>query len=154
NKGGIVQAEGQLLRAMEGEHQARDNLTILVAGAFEAYDSQRRIVEKYAREILPDQVRVYKGTYDRHWERPDQVAFQDVVTAQQTLETYLAAYLTALDAQWQAVVTLANFLQTNDLFGAGQETVDLHCQALHDLEQLKPLPCCHATTPLGDPRFK
>jgi cobalt-zinc-cadmium efflux system outer membrane protein len=154
NKGGIIQAQGMLLRATEEAHRVQAALTTSVASAFETYDNNLKIVEKYAREILPDQVRVYKGTYDRHWEVPDQVGFQDVVTAQQTLAAALAAYLTALDAQWQAAVALANFLQTNDLFGVGQETVDVHCEALRDLEGLKPLPCCHPSSPLPDPRLK
>jgi cobalt-zinc-cadmium efflux system outer membrane protein len=155
NKGGIIQAEGQLLRATEEAHRVRAALTQSVASAFETYDNNLKIVEKYAREILPDQMRVYKGTYERYRQGPaGEVVFQDVVTAQQNLETYLAQYLTALDAQWQAAVTVANFLQTNDLFGVGQETVDLHCEALRDLAGLKPLPCCHPSTPLSDPRLK
>jgi cobalt-zinc-cadmium efflux system outer membrane protein len=154
NKGNIIQAQGMLLRATEEAHRVRAVLTASVASAFETYDNNLKTVEKYAREILPDQVRVYKGTYDRHRQLPLDVGFQDVVTAQQTLAAALAAYLTALDAQWQAAVALANFLQTNDLFGVGQETVDVHCEALRDLEGLKPLPCCHPSNPLPDPRLK
>jgi cobalt-zinc-cadmium efflux system outer membrane protein len=154
NKGGIIQAQGQLLRAVEESHRVRSALTTSLATAYETYDNNRRTVELYARRILPDQIRFYKGTYEQHSENPDRVGFNDIVTAQQALAMSLATYLTAVDATWQAVVTVANLLQTNELFSPGQETVDMHCTALDDLERLAPLPCCHPSNPLPDPRLK
>ena len=41
------------------------------------------------------------------------VVFGDLVTAQQTLAGYITAYVTALGSQWQAVVDIANLLQTD-----------------------------------------
>jgi len=58
----------------------------------------------------------------------DTVSFGDVVTAQQTLAGFIATYITALGAQWTAVVDVANLLQTDDLFGLGQ------------IEQFAPIP--------------
>jgi hypothetical protein len=45
-----------------------------------------------------------------------QPSFADIVNAQQQLNTFLAAYLTALQAQWQAVVDLAALAQLDDLY--------------------------------------
>jgi outer membrane protein, heavy metal efflux system len=61
NKGGIMQAQGQLLRAVEEEHRVRDDLSTRLADAFERYRNNRQILEYYRTHILPDQVRAYRG---------------------------------------------------------------------------------------------
>ena len=68
-------------------------------------------VDAYLRHILPDQVRAYRGLVQQ-----TQPSFADIVNAQQQLNTFLAAYLTALQAQWQAVVDLAALAQLDDLY--------------------------------------
>src|SRR5262249_57762482 len=61
----------------------------------------------------------------------------DVVTAQQTLATYIAAYLTALQEEWTAITDVANLLQTDDLFQAAPAHDH---QPLGDFEFLLPPP--------------
>jgi cobalt-zinc-cadmium efflux system outer membrane protein len=146
NQGNIMAAEGALQRALEESHRVRDDLTSRVADAFERYENNRIILDYYRTNILPDQVRAYRGVYERHGVEPDKVGFGDVVNAQQTLATTITAYLGALDAQWKAVVDLAALLQVDDLF----ESAQMDCVApIPDLEHLPPLPCCHPCSPLS-----
>jgi hypothetical protein len=78
-----------------------------------------------------------------------------VVTAQQTLVTTITTYVTTLGAMWQAVVDVANLLQTRDLFQMGLETPATECVgAVPDLEQLLALPCCHPCSPTPEPWLK
>ena len=144
NKGGIKQAQGQLLRAVEEEHRVRDDLTTRLADAFERYEDNRVLLDYYRERILPDQVRAYRGVYDRHDRAPDQATFGDVINAQQALAASVTTYLTTLGATWTAVVDVSTLLQTKDLFQVSPEMPETECQKpLPDLEALAPLPCCH-----------
>src|SRR5262249_19977219 len=101
NQGGIIQAEGNLVNAMEEEHRVRDALTTTLADAFEPYENNRVLLEYYRDQILPDQVRAYRGVYQRYLGEAPRVGgnpptFGDVVAAQQTLATTLATYVTTL----------------------------------------------------------
>ena len=114
NRGGIIQAKNQLLQAMQGPKQAQLQLTGALADAYNRYETARQQVE-LGRAQVEDQLRAYKAIYRRyHVDRS--IAFGDLVTAQQTLVGYVSAYITALGLQWQAVVDVANLLQTNDFF--------------------------------------
>src|SRR5262249_16700663 len=150
NRGNILQAEGQLLRATEEAHRVRSDLSSRLAEAFERYANNRSLLGYYSQYILPDQVRAYRAVYERHQQEPDKVGFADVVSAQQTLAAVVTAYVTTLGATWTAVTDVANLLQTNDLFQTGQE----HVTPVPDLERLGPLPCCHPCSPLPDPGLK
>jgi cobalt-zinc-cadmium efflux system outer membrane protein len=155
NKGGIKQAQGQLLRAVEEDHRVRDDLSQRLADAFERYQDNRMLLEYYQQRILPDQVRVYKAVYERHNQKPDEVTFGDIINAQQTLAAAVATYISTLALQWQAVVDVAHLIQTYDLFQMGPETLEKQCLSpVADLEQLLALPCCHPSSPLPDPRLK
>jgi cobalt-zinc-cadmium efflux system outer membrane protein len=155
NKGNIIQAQGQLLRAVEEGHRVRDDLTSRLAEAFGRYDTNRQLLQLYRDYILPDQLRGYRGVYTQHNIDPDHVSFGDVVQAQQTLVTTMTSYITVLGTQWTAVVDVANLLQTNDLFQLGPEPQPTECVApLPDLAHLPPLPCCHPCSPLPDPGLK
>lgn len=144
NKGGIRQAQGQLLRAVEEEHRVRDDLTTRLADAFERYENNRVLLGYYRDRILPDQVRAFRGVYERHNQDPDHVSFGDVITAQQTMATSITTYLTTLQSMWQAVVDVSTLLQTKDLFQVSPEMPETICQQpIPDLEQLAPLPCSH-----------
>ena len=155
NKGGVIQAQGQLLRAVEEAHRVRDDLTGRLAEAFERYENNRLLVELYRTRVLPDQVRAYRGVYERHQQEPAQVSFGDIVTAQQTLATTITTYVTTLGAMWTAVVDVSGLLQTNDLFQVGLEPLPTVCVApVPDLEHLPLLPCCHPCSPLPDPALK
>jgi len=155
NKGGMIQAQGALLRAMEEPHRVRDALTSSVADAFNRYQTNLVTLAYYRERILPDEVRAYQEIRTRReLTFPPDVSFGDIVTAQQTLATSLATYVMTLGAQWQAVVDLANLLQTNELFGTEDGRAAEQVAPLADVEHLLELPCCHPCNPLPDPTLK
>jgi cobalt-zinc-cadmium efflux system outer membrane protein len=157
NRGNIIQAQGALMRANEEPHRVRDALTSSLAGAFEAYDNARVLLDYYRNRIIPDQVQAYRSVFLRHnVEGPQgQVSFGDVVTAQQTLVSTITTYVTTLGQAWTAVVNFADLLQTNDLFQIGLEPLETQpVEPVPDLENLLPVPCSHPCTPLPDPKLK
>ena len=83
------------------------------------YQTNVMLVEYHSGAILGDQFRVYQGVYQRYQQDPDNVAFNDVVTAQQTLAQVITTYVQALGDQWQAVIDLASVLQAPDMFNMG-----------------------------------
>jgi cobalt-zinc-cadmium efflux system outer membrane protein len=118
NLGGIKQAEGLLAQAAAGQDVARNNLTVTLADAYNRYETARENVA-IALQQTRDQIRVYRMLYDRRQANFADVGFGDLVTAQQTLASYIAGYVTALGLQWTAVADVANVLQTDDLFQVG-----------------------------------
>jgi cobalt-zinc-cadmium efflux system outer membrane protein len=155
NEGNILQAEGQLRRAEEEEHRVRDDLARQLADAFERYQLNRELLAPYRGTLLPDQVRVFNGLFERYLtQRPGaaEVTFIDISTAQQNLATSVTAYLQALGEQWRAVVDIAALLQTEDLYQVGQQPVPTEClPPLPDFGQVLPLPCEHPCSPVRDP---
>ena len=95
NKGAIIAAEGALVRAEEEPHRVEMNLTNTLAGAYVNYKNNLDALEYYRRYILPDQVRAYRGAYDRRQIDPN-ASFGDVVSAQQTLAADVTTYLQTL----------------------------------------------------------
>jgi cobalt-zinc-cadmium efflux system outer membrane protein len=155
NQGGIIQAQAMVVQSSEEADRVRGALTTRMADAFERYDNNRRLLHIYRDEILPDQVRAYRATYDRYQkEGPPGAAFADVVVAQQALATSVTTYVGTLGTMWQAVVDVADVLQTDDLFQVGLDgPPDLPCP-VPDLRALAPLPCRHPCSPLHDPALK
>jgi cobalt-zinc-cadmium efflux system outer membrane protein len=150
NKGGIVQAQGQLVRAAEESHRVRDDLTGRLADAYQRYRTNLTLLEYYRAHILPDNVRFYRGVYAR-WGVDPGVQFADIINAQQTLGTAIATYVTTLTALWTAVSDMASLLQTDDLF----QTAPPHCLLpVPDFVALLQLPCSHRCSPLQDPALK
>jgi cobalt-zinc-cadmium efflux system outer membrane protein len=137
NRGNILQAKGLMIQAAQAPQQARLQLTSTLADAFNRYSTAREQV-RIAQQQIEDQVRVYRGVYERHGQAPDEVSFGDVVTAQQTLATYITSYVTALGLQWTAVVDVAGLLQTDDLFRTGRTRQTM---PVPDLEHLWPPGC-------------
>ena len=133
NLGGIQQAEGLLQQAIHNLPVAQNNLTNSLADAFNRYLTYKRQVEISLAQVI-DQVRVYGRVYARHQAEPDQVTFGDIVTAQQTLGTYLTGYISALGLQWTAVVDVANLLQTDDLFKGTSGKQDPDVPGLEEIE--------------------
>jgi cobalt-zinc-cadmium efflux system outer membrane protein len=155
NQGNILQAQANLLRAVEESHRVRNDLTARLAEAFERYQNNRVILEYYRNQILPDQVRAYRGAYERHQQEPDKVGFADIVNAQQILAGSIATYIGTLGDLWTAVVDIAQLLQTNDLFQVADMVPETEClPAVPSLDDLPPLPCCHPCNPLPDPGLK
>jgi outer membrane protein, heavy metal efflux system len=147
NKGNIMAAEAAHIRAMEEPHRVEMNLTNLLATAYTNYKTNLDAVEFYRHHILPDQVRAYRGVLARR--QVDQsVAFSDLFGAQQTLATSVSTYLGILGTLWTSVVSVADLLQTDDLFQLA-EPRDL--PRIPDLENLPTWPCCHPGVAVGNP---
>jgi len=139
NRGAIMAAESALVRAEEEPHRVELNLTNTLAAAYTNYKTNLDALEYYRRYILPDQVRAYRGAYDRRQIDPN-ASFGDVVSAQQTLASDVTTYLQTLGQLWTAVTSVADVIQTDDLFEFARPQA---VPPLPDLEQLTPLPCCH-----------
>src|SRR6185437_513851 len=60
NKGGIVSARGDLVRASQQMRRARNELTAQLADAFERYETSRIQLQYYRDHILPDLARAYR----------------------------------------------------------------------------------------------
>ena len=139
NKGNILNAEAALLRATEEPHRVELALTNTLANAYTNYKTSLEGLEYYRKYILPDQVRTYRGVFERRGIDPG-VVFGDLVTAQQTLATSVTQYLTILGQVWTSVVNVADLLQTDDLFQLAQ------LGEVPPLPDLDLLPCCHAVS--------
>jgi cobalt-zinc-cadmium efflux system outer membrane protein len=146
NKGGIRQAEALLAQALVGPDQARNALITTLAEAFNRYETGRETVEVAAQQ-MDDQLRAYRAMRLRRNSDPTGVGFNDLVTVQQTLAGYIAGYITALGVQWQAVVDVANVLQTDDLYQFAHSQEMLRVPDLGDLEyDVKPTTCPAASS--------
>jgi cobalt-zinc-cadmium efflux system outer membrane protein len=145
NRGNIMVAEAALLRAQEEPHRVAESWSNTLAGAYMGYKTSLEALEAYRRYILPDQVQYYRGTFDAYHINPANVPFGNIVAAQQSLASSVTTYLTILGQLWTAVVSVADPLQTDDLFQLGRP---LAVPALPDLEaMLAPWPCCHESAP-------
>ncbi len=149
NQGNVRQSQATLLKAVEEPHKVRNDLTGRVADAFRRYNESRLLLELYRTDILPKQVQAFRATVKRHYlgEKAG-VSFNDLVTAEQNLVSVIGTYLTTLGLMWQAVVDVANLVQTDDLFQACER---IPVPPLPDLEHLLALPCCHPCNPLPGP---
>jgi cobalt-zinc-cadmium efflux system outer membrane protein len=136
NRGNVMQAKNQLTQAFLSPTQSKLQLLNTLADAYNRYLTAKEQAQTF-RQAIEDQVRVYRGVYERRSQAPDQVSFGDVVTAQQTLANYITTYITALGLQWTAVVDLANLLQTDNLFQVAR-TEDM--APVPDLDHLLPCP--------------
>ncbi len=159
NQGGIIAAQANLIQSTEEAHRVRTQLTTSLATAYESYLTNLESMRTFRTGVIPDQLRAYEGLVNRYLvegglaptvpEVAASLGFGDVANAQQVLIQYYAAYFTSLDALWQAVVSVADLLQTEDLFQAGQG-VEMGeappCAA--ELERLPDLPCFHPCAPL------
>ena len=64
NKGNIIAAQAALLRASEEPHRVENAITNNLATAYANYKNNLDALEYYRRNILPDQVRYYRGVHD------------------------------------------------------------------------------------------
>jgi cobalt-zinc-cadmium efflux system outer membrane protein len=115
NKGNILTAQGFLIRATEEIPRVQNDLRSRLADAFERFETNRFQVGVSRDQILPDAVRTYRGTYERHAQESEVVGFADVVVAQQNLLSAVGTYITALNGQWAAFVDIAGLLQVESL---------------------------------------
>lgn len=138
NKGNIIASEAALMRASEEPHRVETVLANNLANAYTNYKNNLDALEYYRGFILPDQIRAFRGVHDRR--QGENVAFADIVTAQQTLVTNVQSYLTILGQIWTSVISVADLLQTDDLFQLAEPRA---VPPLPDLEALPPLACNH-----------
>jgi cobalt-zinc-cadmium efflux system outer membrane protein len=141
NKGNIIAAQAALVRASEESHNAAVTLTNNLATAYSGYKNNLYAMEYYRRYILPDLVRYYRGVFARRQIDPSS-AFGDLVFAQQNLASNVTSYIGVLGALWTSVVSVADFLQTDDLF---QQAEPHPLPELPDFNQLRLMPCGHET---------
>lgn len=160
NQGNIAQAEGELVSATEAKHRARNELTASLAEAFERYENNRVLLGYYRDQILPDQIRTYRGIFDRFHLEPgvaegDALTFADVVNAQNILSGSVAQYLQILGNMWTSVVDIAFLLQTDDLYQFMGERVPTEwLSSSQAIEELINLPGRHPCSTLPDIKFK
>jgi cobalt-zinc-cadmium efflux system outer membrane protein len=140
NKGNIIAAQAALVRAGEESHRVEMNLTSGLAAAYGNYKNNLYAMEAYRRNILPDLTRYYRGIFERRQVDPAS-AFNDLVTAQQTLSANVALYINVLGTLWSSAVSVADFLQTDDLFQLSKQPRGL--PELPDLERLPLWQCDH-----------
>ncbi len=145
NRGAIFAAEAAVVRAGEEPHRVELSLTTTLATNYTNYKTSLDALEYYRKYILPDQVRYYRGVFQRRDIDPA-VGFGDLVAAQQTLAASVTQYLTILGQVWTSVMSVADLLQTDDLFQLAEVR---QVPALPDLERLPPLPCCHPAAGSG-----
>ena len=119
NQGNRVAARANLVQASEDIADTRNRLIADLAEAYGRYAANREIAGEFRGDALADQVRTYRGVYQRYANDPEGVSFNDVVVAQQTLAQTLNQYLDILRSQWQATVDVAGLLQVDDLFQMG-----------------------------------
>jgi hypothetical protein len=94
--------------------------------------------------MLPQQAQAFRAVVQRHFgggDKDDKApAFTDLIAAEQAVVTVTTAYLTTLQAYWQATSDLASLLQTDDVY---QMAVEVQSHPMPDLAELLKLPCCH-----------
>lgn len=148
NQGGIRAASAGLIRASEAPHSTEVSLTAGLSAAYGNYKSNLAAVEYYRSNILPDQVRYYRGVFERRKIDPG-ASFGDLVQAQQVLVSDVNAYLGVLGSLWTSVVNVADYLQTDDLFQVGGT---LELPHLPDFDGMLPLPCSQPHVPSSSVR--
>ena len=151
NQGNILNAQAALQRIHGEIPRVQNELSRTLADAFERYDNNRQLLVIYRDQVLPDLVRVYRGTYARFRDEPgppvgNPPGLTDLVVAEQNLAAAVGTYITTLGQVWQGVVDVADLLQTPDLFGLQGGC----CQVgeIPDLEKLN-LPAPKADTGLS-----
>jgi cobalt-zinc-cadmium efflux system outer membrane protein len=115
NQGNITTAHAGLVRARQDLNNVNNTLMSQLAETYNRYATSRTISESYRTDLLPDQVRVYRGVYDRFLIDGESIDFAQVVVAQQTLAQVVTSYLQSLTDAWMATVDLAELMQVDDL---------------------------------------
>ena len=122
NQGNRISARAELQRSIQVASDTENQLITKLAPAFGTYRANRELAHSFRTEALSDQVRAYRGVYQRYLTEPSGVSFNDVIVAQQTVASVLNQYIDILQAQWQSTVDLGELLQVDDLFQMGSPT--------------------------------
>jgi cobalt-zinc-cadmium efflux system outer membrane protein len=139
NRGNVISAQAALGRASEESHRVDAAIRNNLAAAYANYQTNLANLEYYRLHILPDMVRAYRGVYGRRQADPT-APFGDLFSAQQALVGGVTTYLGILGSLWSGVVSVADFLQTDDLF---QMATPKELPELPDLDHLPLWPCSH-----------
>jgi len=115
NQGNITSAHAELIKARQDYADTMNRLMSQLAESYNRYETSRVISESYRKDLVPDQVRVYRGVYERFLIDGQSVDFSQVVISQQTLGQVVSSYVTSLQSEWLATVDLAETLQVDDL---------------------------------------
>jgi len=116
NQGNIRSAQSRIVSNGLALESTRNDLFGRLAEAHGRYRANALAVANYRDRILPSQTQAYRAIVRRYQAEPDKVSFGDIVLAQQNVTQAMQSYLTALDAQWRAVVDVANIVQIDELY--------------------------------------
>ena len=122
NQGNRIAARAELIRSMQVVSDTQNQLIAKLAPMYGMYKSNRQLAQSYRAEALSDQVRAYRGIYQRYLTDPSGISFNDVIVTQQTLGSVLNQYIDTLQSQWQSTVDMGELLQVDDLFQMGAPT--------------------------------
>ncbi len=124
NQGNIYGAQSKIVESHQQLQWASNQLAAKLAEVHARYQTNRALMQNYKDQILPDQVRTYRGVHRRFREGADSVDFAQIIVTQQQLGQSINQYLNVLEAQWLAVVDLAEVIQADNLFhlNVGAET--------------------------------
>lgn len=116
NQGNITAAQADLVHARNTLTTTQNRLIADLAEAYGRYATGRELAEQYQTDIVPSQVRNYRGVYEQFREVGGTVDFAQVVIAQQNLAETVNAYLDALFEAWEAAVDISELLQVDDMY--------------------------------------
>lgn len=119
NQGNRISARAELVRATQQVTDTENQLIAKLASSYGVYKANRQIADSFRTDALSDQVRAYRGIYQRYLTDPTGISFNDVIVAQQTVAGVLNQYIDILQSQWQSTVDLGELLQVDDLFLMG-----------------------------------
>lgn len=119
NQGNRISTRAELVKATHQVTDTQNQLIAKLATTYGTYQSNRQLADSFRTDALTDQVRAYRGIYQRYLTDPSGIGFNDVIVAQQTIAGVLNQYLDILGSQWQSCVDLGELLQVDDLFAMG-----------------------------------
>ena len=119
NQGNRIAARAELIRSIQVASDTQNQLITKLAPMYSTYRSNRLLAQSFRTDALSDQVRAYRGIYQRYLTDPSGISFNDVIVAQQTLAGVLNQYIDILQSQWQSTVDMGEILQVDDLFQMG-----------------------------------
>jgi outer membrane protein, heavy metal efflux system len=120
NQGNRIATRAELVKATQLVTDTENQLISKLATTYASYKSNRQLADSFRTDALSDQVRAYRGIYQRYLTDPSGIGFNDVIVAQQTVAGLLNQYLDILQSQWQSTVDLGELLQAEDLFAMGE----------------------------------
>jgi cobalt-zinc-cadmium efflux system outer membrane protein len=119
NQGNLFAAEARLSQSRAERDNVYRQLLGELAAAHQQYLASEDIASTYRDQILPDQVRYFRGVADRYRVAGEPSDFAEIVVAQQTLSGGIERYLDALEAQWDALIDIGSLLQVESLSELG-----------------------------------